>query len=58
MRTSPGLGIRMGDTVLIAQKRGGEPPVPPTYTEYYVSDGIGGFEQANDVTVDPLFVRE
>ena len=28
------------------------------YTEYFVSDGIGGFEQANDSAGDPLFVRE
>jgi len=27
---------------------GGIAPEPATYTEYFVSDGIGGFEQAYD----------
>ena len=29
-----------------------------TFTEYFVSDGIGGHEQANDSAAAQLFVKE
>lgn len=32
--------------------------VPVTYTEYFVSDGVGGFEQAYDSEAEQLFVKE
>jgi len=51
-------GVGFGFRHLGLGRGGGIAPEPATYTEYFVSDGIGGFEQAYDSAADPLFVKE
>lgn len=52
-----GLGIRITDSLNLSQ-RDRTVTSSTTYTEYFVSDGVGGYEQANDSTLDPLYVKE
>lgn len=55
-----GIGITLPDSIIMnAQKKFfGVETAPATFTEYFVSDGIGGFEQANDFDTEQLFVKE